>query len=150
MKQFDAQLVSGFQLATQSGPLCEEPMSGVGIRLLEWDLYNDQEGKYSQPTHPVLSLGTAPVRRLRIYKKDFNVTTTSGQLISTMKEAVRKVYLIAHKRLLAAMYTCNIQTTSEVLGKLYGVIAKRNGKILEDDMIEGTFSRKKIRIFFNF
>merc|ERR1712131_79547 len=112
LKQFDAQLLSGFQLATQSGPLCEEPMSGVGIRLLEWDLYNDQE--------------------------DFNVTTTSGQLISTMKEAVRKVYLIAHKRLLAAMYTCNIQTTSEVLGKLYGVIAKRNGKILEDDMIEGT------------
>ena len=68
MKQFDAQLVSGFQLATQSGPLCEEPMSGVGIRLLEWDLYNDQEGKYSQPTHPVLSMGTAPVRRLRISK----------------------------------------------------------------------------------
>ena len=51
MKQFDAQLVSGFQLATQSGPLCEEPMSGVGIRLLEWDLYNDQEGMNSQPTH---------------------------------------------------------------------------------------------------
>ena len=74
-----------------------------------------------------------------------------------MKEAVRKVYLIAHKRLLAAMYTCNIQTTSEVLGKLYGVIAKRNGKILEDDMIEGTFSKKnqknsqkKNQFFFNF
>ena len=78
---------------------------------------------------------------LKNHKKDFNVTTTSGQLISTMKEAVRKVYLIAHKRLLAAMYTCNIQTTSEVLGKLYGVIAKRNGKILEDDMIEGPFSK---------
>ena len=64
-----------------------------------------------------------------------------------MKEAVRKVYLIAHKRLLAAMYTCNIQTTSEVLGKLYGVIAKRNGKILEDDMIEGTFSKNFFLIF---
>ena len=60
MKQFDAQLVSGFQLATQSGPLCEEPMSGVGIRLLEWDLYNDQEGMDSKPTHSVLSVGTAP------------------------------------------------------------------------------------------
>lgn len=67
-----------------------------------------------------------------------------------MKEAVRKVYLIAHKRLLAAMYTCNIQTTSEVLGKLYGVIAKRNGKILEDDMIEGTFSKKLFLISENF
>ena len=77
MKQFDAQLVSGFQLATQSGPLCEEPMSGVGIRLLEWDLYNDQEGMISQPTHisspykarVYLSVVRAPVRRLRILNK---------------------------------------------------------------------------------
>ncbi len=51
LKQFDAQLLSGFQLATQSGPLCEEPMSGVGIRLLEWDLYNDQEGICSVNLH---------------------------------------------------------------------------------------------------
>ena len=36
IRQFDHQLLSGFQLATQSGPLCEEPMSGVGIRLLQW------------------------------------------------------------------------------------------------------------------
>lgn len=75
LKQFDAQLISGFQLATQSGPLCEEPMSGVGIRLLEWDLYNDQEGMNSQPTHtcsplyPVLiSVGSQPRRRLRIIR----------------------------------------------------------------------------------
>ena len=32
----------------------------------------------------------------------------------------------------------SIQATSEVLGKLYGVISKRNGRVLEDDMIEGT------------
>lgn len=30
------------------------------------------------------------------------------------------------------------KATSEVLGKLYGVISKRNGKVLDDDMIEGT------------
>ena len=36
------------------------------------------------------------------------------------------------------MYTCNIQATSEVLGKLYAVISKRNGKVIEDDMIEGS------------
>ena len=74
MKQFDHQLLSGFQLATQSGPLCEEPMSGVGFRLIEWDVYDQEEG--------------------------FNSTVTSGLLISTMKEACRKVYLTGHKRLL--------------------------------------------------
>ena len=83
LKQFDHQLLSGFQLATQSGPLCEEPMSGVGFRLLEWEVYD------SLP--------------------DFNSAVTSGLLISTMKDACRKVYLTAHKRLLAAMYQCSIQ-----------------------------------------
>jgi len=112
LKQFDHQLLSGFQLATQSGPLCEEPMSGVGFRLLEWEVFSEKE--------------------------HFNSTVTSGQLISTMKEACRKVYLTGHKRLLAAMYQCPIQATSDVLGKLYGVISKRNGKVLDDDMIEGT------------
>ena len=36
------------------------------------------------------------------------------------------------------MYQCSIQATSDVLGKLYGVISKRNGRVLDDDMIEGT------------
>ena len=85
LKQLDQQLLSGFQLATQSGPLCEEPMAGVGFRLLEWEVFEDRE--------------------------DFNLTVTSGQLISTMKEACRKVYLTSHKRLLAAMYQCSIQVS---------------------------------------
>lgn len=29
-------VVNGFQLATLAGPLCEEPMMGVGFKLLEW------------------------------------------------------------------------------------------------------------------
>ena len=49
-------------------------MSGVGFRLIEWDVYDQEEG--------------------------FNSAVTSGLLISTMKEACRKVYLTGHKRLL--------------------------------------------------
>ena len=69
--------------------------------------------------------------------ESFDITVTSGLLIATMKEACRKVYLSGHKRLLAAMYSCNIQTSADVLGKLYGIIAKRNGEIVQEDMIEG-------------
>ncbi|CAA3019425.1 Elongation factor Tu GTP-binding domain-containing 1, partial [Olea europaea subsp. europaea] len=29
-------VINGFQMATLAGPLCEEPMMGVGFKLLEW------------------------------------------------------------------------------------------------------------------
>jgi translation elongation factor EF-G len=83
----------------------------ISLRLLEWELNQDD---------------------------NFDITLTSGQLMSTVKEACRKSFSILHKRLLAAMYTCEIQASCEVLGKVYGVIGKRDGKILEEDMVEGT------------
>ena len=43
-----------------------------------------------------------------------------------------------HLRLMAAMYSCHIQTTSDVLGKMYGVLGKREGKILNENMKEGS------------
>ncbi|CBY10085.1 unnamed protein product [Oikopleura dioica] len=111
IKSLDQQLISGFQVAANSGPMMEEPMAGVGFRLLEWEI---------------------------IQEDNFDITLTSGQLMSTVKEACRKSFSILHKRLLAAMYTCEIQASCEVLGKVYGVIGKRDGKILEEDMVEGT------------
>lgn len=41
-------------------------------------------------------------------------------------------------RLIAAMYSCEIQATSDVLGKLYAVLAKREGKVISEDMKEGS------------
>ena len=37
-----------------------------------------------------------------------------------------------------ATYTCDLQAPSEVLGKVYGVLSKRRGKILSEEMKEGT------------
>ena len=61
LRNLDQQVLSGFQVATSSGPMMEEPMAGVGFRLLNWKT-----------------------------KIDFDLTLTSGQLISTVKEACRK------------------------------------------------------------
>lgn len=36
------------------------------------------------------------------------------------------------------MYTCDIQANAEVLGRVYGVISKRKGKILSEDLKDGT------------
>jgi len=41
----------------------------------------------------------------------------SGQLISTTKEACRRAFQAQPQRLMAAMYTCDVQATAEVLGE---------------------------------
>lgn len=119
-------------------------MAGVGFRILNWTILSEQE--------------------------NFDVTLTSGMLISTVKEACRKAFSVGHKRLLAAMYTCDIQASMDVLGKVkkllrknffsffqfycliflifdvcyfipdlqvYSVISKREGQVIEEDMVEG-------------
>ena len=77
--------------------------------------------------------------------KDSNVKETtisygpvSGQLISTVKEGCRRAIMAQPMRLIAAMYSCEIQATSDVLGKLYAVLAKREGKVISEDMKEGS------------
>ena len=42
----------------------------------------------------------------------------SGQLIPTMKEGCRRSFQVQPQRLMVAQYSCIIQTTSDVLGKL--------------------------------
>jgi len=36
------------------------------------------------------------------------------------------------------MYSCDIQASTDVLGKVYGVVAKRRGRIVGEEMREGT------------
>ncbi|XP_033120660.1 elongation factor-like GTPase 1 [Anneissia japonica] len=67
-----------------------------------------------------------------------NYGRLSGQIISAMKDACRTAYQVKPQRLMAAMYTCNIQATAEVLGRMYGVLSKRNGRVLKEEMREGS------------
>lgn len=84
-----------------------------------------------------------------------------GQVISGMKEACRQGFLDWSPRLYLAIYTCDIQASgkaiyiwervdlidsrrltwenkAEVLGRVYGVISKRKGKIVSEDLKDGT------------
>ncbi len=118
--EFDNSIVSGFQLATLSGPLCEEPMHGVCFVLKEWS-YSSVETKDLQNTSGPSTYGPF-----------------SGQLISAMKEGCRKAFLLQPARLMVAMYTSSILATAEVLGKVYSVLGRRNGRVLSENMIEGS------------
>lgn len=110
-------LMTGFQLATQHGPLAGEPLEGVvvTIELAESKVSEQETGGQSG------------------FKSN-----VSGRLISATREHVQQGFLDWSPRLLLAMYQCEIQATTEVLGKVYGVITKRRGKILSEEMREGT------------
>ncbi|KAK3919473.1 Elongation factor-like GTPase 1 [Frankliniella fusca] len=93
----ESSFVNGFQLATLAGPLCDEPMMGVAFIVSKWELSlssPDTEGTGSAAWGPL-----------------------SGQIMSSVKEGCRKAFQAQPQRLMAAMYSCNIQVTAEALGK---------------------------------
>ncbi|GAB1607399.1 elongation factor-like GTPase 1 [Argonauta hians] len=131
LRSYDDSIVSGFQMATLSGPLCEEPMHGVCFIIEQWDYLDTPNG--GTCTDSINTTTPDPT-----YCNELAYGPFSGQLISTIKDGCRKVFLTQSMRLMAAMYKCDIQATADVLGKLYAVLGKRNGKILHEDMREGT------------
>lgn len=159
-------IVSGFQLATLSGPMCEEPLMGVCFVLEKWDIsklqeqgasdnhnleHSDvvgegQQGERSCPSgdeNQELPDGHSEASEKRTSQKGEPSITDcygpfSGQLIATMKEACRYALQVKPQRLMAAMYTCDIMATSDVLGRVYAVLSKREGRVLQEEMKEGT------------
>ncbi|KAI8908547.1 P-loop containing nucleoside triphosphate hydrolase protein, partial [Gorgonomyces haynaldii] len=101
--------LQAFQLATQQGPLCGEPMSGVLFLLEDFEV-----------------------------TPEANLVMLSGQIITSIREAFRKAFLKYSCRLMLAMYSCELQTPSDILGKVYGVLNRRKGRILSEDIKEGT------------
>ena len=142
LRECDNSIISGFQLATLSGPLCEEPMRGVCFVLKEWNQTDSPEQTKDSHTPP-------PIRNDHSNNEDTDDAAQkskghigygpfSGQLISAMKEGCRRVFLAQPARLMVALYTANILATADVLGKVYSVVGRRNGRILADEMKEGT------------
>ncbi|TFK91934.1 translation elongation factor 2 [Polyporus arcularius HHB13444] len=114
---FDNHLETGFQLATFQGPLCAEPVEGLAYFVESVTL--DREGiEHEQASNRMAHL--------------------TGSFISAVRDACRNGLLDWSPRLMLAMYTCDIQASTDVLGKVYGVVAKRRGRIVSEEMKEGT------------
>ncbi|XP_068131426.1 elongation factor-like GTPase 1 [Hyperolius riggenbachi] len=173
-RNFDNSIISGFQLATLAGPMCEEPLMGVCFIVERLDVCKSvllerqdsedtvvTEGEQNEWTSRATSESDAtgetteakelfdvsqegsksldkPSRRKRELLLSDCYGPFSGQLIATMKEACRYAFQVKPQRLMAAMYTCEIMATAEVLGRMYGVLSKREGRVLLEEMKEGT------------
>ncbi|KAI9768186.1 MAG: Cytoplasmic GTPase/eEF2-like protein (ribosomal biogenesis) [Geoglossum simile] len=115
---FSDKISYAFQLATSQGPLCKEPMQGVAVFLEDVSL-----------DVPSVEEGAARSERLG---------RLTGEIIKTVRGSICQGFLDWSPRLLLAMYSCEIQASAEVLGRVYGVITRRRGRILSESLKEGT------------
>lgn len=139
-RDFSDKISYAFQLATAQGPLCSEPIQGIAVFLEEVTV-------------------TAPSDEESSSREKLGRLT--GEVIKTVRDSIRQGFLDWSPRLLLAMYSCEIQASSmatfkfivfflddsmlivslplaEVLGRVYGVITRRRGRILSESLKEGT------------
>ena len=105
-------IINGFQLATNEGPLAKEEVQRMIVVIESF-----------QEIEP---------------KSTTQIADMSGRLMTATKNAIHQSFLDWSPRLLWAMYTCTIQTSLEVLGKVYAVVQQRHGRIVSEEMKEGT------------
>ncbi|KAL9829757.1 putative ribosomal protein S5 domain 2-type [Arabidopsis thaliana] len=112
----ESSIVSGFQLATASGPLCDEPMWGLAFTI-ESHLAPAEDVETDKP-------------------ENFGIFT--GQVMTAVKDACRAAVLQTNPRIVEAMYFCELNTAPEYLGPMYAVLSRRRARILKEEMQEGS------------
>ncbi|KAJ7075890.1 P-loop containing nucleoside triphosphate hydrolase protein [Mycena belliarum] len=117
IRDFDTHVETGFQLATFQGPLCAEPVEGIAYFVESVKIDKESLAKEIEQNR---------------------MAQVTGSVISAVRDACRSGLLDWSPRLMLAMYTCDIQASTEVLGKVYGVVARRRGRIVAEEMKEGT------------
>ncbi|KAM4062161.1 elongation factor tu GTP binding domain-containing protein [Hirsutella rhossiliensis] len=105
-----------FQLATAQGPLCHEPMQGVAVFIEDVGLSLSED---DSSAHDRLGRLT-------------------GEIIKSLQSSVRAAFLDWSPRLMLAMYSVEIQASTEVLGRVYDVLTRRRGRVMAETMKEGT------------
>ncbi|KAI9894326.1 MAG: Cytoplasmic GTPase/eEF2-like protein (ribosomal biogenesis) [Vezdaea aestivalis] len=116
-KDFSDKISHAFQLATAQGPLCLESVQGVAVFLEEISLASSTDKEMT---------GRNDLGRM------------TGEVIKTVRDSFKQGFLDWSPRILLAMYSCEIQASAEVLGKVYAVITRRKGRILSESLKEGT------------
>jgi ribosome assembly protein 1 len=112
MADFSDTITYAFQLATNQGPLCREPTQGIAVFLESITAADAGE--------------------------QHDTGKLTGELITTVRTGIRDAFLDWSPRILLAMYSCTIQATPEVLGRVYDVLNRRRGAIQSEDLLEGT------------
>ncbi|KAI4749426.1 elongation factor Tu [Aureobasidium sp. EXF-12298] len=110
-QDFVDKITYAFQLATNQGPLCNEPMQGVAVFVEDITINKTDDEQQ-------------------------NMGRLTGEVIKSTRDSIRQGFLDWSPRLLLAMYSCEIQASAEVLGRVYAVITRRRGRIISESLLE--------------
>lgn len=132
VSELEDTIVNGFQIAVLAGPLCEEPMCGVCF--VAESIVLDGAAAAPAGSHRAADATCATDEGTA---RCGSHAPLSRSVISLMKEACRMAFLVQPVRLMLAMYKCEIQATADVLGRVYGVLAKRGGRVISEQMRDG-------------
>lgn len=109
--------MNGIDLASQAGPLMDEPMQGAVFIIEDFSLVDIDE---------------------TVDHKALNFGPFSGQVMSTVKNLCKKSFLNAEPRIVEGMYKCSMQASPEVYGNVYSVIQKYRGRVVQEEIQDGT------------
>lgn len=122
--------VTGFDIAVQSGPLCEEPILG-SVFLIE----NIELLKKNQKQVAATSVATGESEVVEEEKgQSDSYGPFAGQVIATVKDICKRAFLNADPRLVEGVYLVSMHATPDAYGKIYGVINKCRGKVVKEEV----------------
>ena len=123
--------ITGFDIAVQSGPLCEEPILGA-VFLIE---SIKQLKKAPKPT-------VATSSEFEVIEEEKGQSDSygsfAGQVIATVKDICKRAFLNAEPRLVEGVYLVSMHATPDAYGKIYGVINKCRGRVVKEEVQDGT------------
>lgn len=121
VESLESCVLSGFQIATAAGPLCDEPMWGLAFIIEAFISSSTVQPSESEPSQQSEQYGLF-----------------TGQVMTAVKEACRAAVLQRKPRLVEAMYFCELNTPTEYLGSMYAVLSRRRARVLKEEMHEGS------------
>ncbi|MBX5320560.1 MAG: elongation factor EF-2 [Candidatus Bathyarchaeota archaeon] len=97
-------IIAGFRWACRAGPLCEEPLRGVKIKLMDAQLHED------------------PVHR------------GPAQILPATRRAILGSFLTAKPVLLEPVYKIGVSVPAQWVGECSSIITRKRGRILSSEM----------------
>lgn len=119
LRDFENSIEAGFQMAAFQGPLCAEPVVGMAWVVENVTFNKDAEDNESESTPSSLlhmvTLEVTGERAKLIRSGRGKSSAVVGALISSVRDSCRAGMLDWSPRIKLAMYTCDIQASSQSL-----------------------------------
>jgi len=101
-------VVSGFEWATKEGPICEEPMRGVRLHLMDAHLHSDA------------------------------IHRGAGQIMPAARRCIYASVLSSEPRFQEPIYRVDITAPSECISQVYSIMSARRGSVISEELRLGT------------